>query len=114
MTENPGMELDASWTGVLMDVGKRRKDLEEHGVAYDRPDGMLPDEMRKSMLDASLVALQADPSWGTCITVQSTLVRFSKTEDEIRNELLDLAAMAVAWIEALDRRSKNPAKPVAV
>lgn len=111
MSEIEGMELDASWTGILMDIGKERKTgpIAEFSTQENIPDGNYEgdDALRINFLAA--VALTHPTTWGSAISVQVALCRTSRNDQELRESLVTLGAATVAWIEAIDRRNKKPA-----
>jgi hypothetical protein len=114
MTDNQGMELDASWTGVLMDIGKERSQIPVD-PSFPREYGLLTGE--KAMM-LSLRSLQVITSgsvdWVNLLSVAVANASCSREDGELRQNLLTAAAVVVAWIEEIDRRSKNPAVPAGV
>lgn len=105
---------EAPWVGVLMDISEIRKDMEEialsrqerwygHNYTDDLLDGSLPAYSR--MLEISEHRYSTKPtSWSRALSFICNNTLFSPTPDMLRGNLVDLAALIVAWVEDLDRR----------
>lgn len=106
-----GEEYDSARTGsVLMDIADWRKDEEERirarGIKGNTQvkllDGLDPE--RKA--DAYLATLQTvlNPSWSNTLTAAALTVISAGDKAFLRKALIQLGALAVAWIEVLDQR----------
>ena len=87
---------------------ERQRQREKFGAQDDRP-SFCPTQLT-GPLQRKLASLRSAnetaPSWDTIIREEVLEARLAPTAAELRAELVQVAAVAVAWIEALDRGAK--------
>lgn len=90
-------------------VGERRRQLKKWGqqTHKDGTSAKLGYEAEKAKQRyAEEKAKYGDPTWRV-ILAEEVAEAFAETHlEKLRNELLQVAAVAVAWIEDIDRRQK--------
>lgn len=107
--------VEESWVGILMDIGSARKSLDEVAKVRDERwygEGWTDELMNPNipaysrMLELSEMRWNERPnSWTRAISFTCNSVLFSQSPHMLREHLIDLAVITVAWIEDLDRRA---------
>jgi hypothetical protein len=103
------MEERASTMAVLMDISSARREVDEQieslgplaAKPADLPDGLKPH--LRGIAGVSIDHLIADPNWANTMYA-AALCTLSTTPELLREHLVQLASVAVSWIEAIDER----------
>ena len=105
---------------ILMDVVEERDRQNARWGEQNHPDGTGPDKAITTP-DAFYGAQMAEQAREICeakfnygagtwqhILQEEVCEAYAATGDALRNELIQVAAVAVAWVEAIDRRNAAP------
>lgn len=111
-------DLEATWVTALLDVGVLRVELERSAVAEGYRwygDGKVDDLQDSTKYATALQSVYAQycrqpTSWTRLLSYLANSTMFSENEEALRENLIKIAAMTVAWVEDIDRRSRNGAK----
>lgn len=111
-------DIQSTWVTALLDVGQLRVELEESAIASGLRwygDGKRDDLQDGARYAAALQAVYTQycrqpDSWTRLLSYLANSTMFSDNEEALRGNLTKIAAMSVAWIEDIDRRSRNGAK----
>lgn len=105
------MNLDSGerTAAVLLDLGAQRskeaREIADKGLSVESmQDGLLPE--RRDEAQAALIAAMMVPTWANAV-MAATLVAATSQNERLRDALVRLASMIVAWIEHLDQRKEN-------
>lgn len=96
---------------VLKDVDDERYQQDRKWGQQNHPDGTLDDPIRRAEADykrdrADVAARFGWLTWRHILD-EEVFEAFAETDPEkLRAELIQVAAVAVAWIEAIDRRTR--------
>lgn len=110
-------DLQAPWVGTLLDVGNMRVQFEEHAKSDNeefygqgKVDDLHESERNKAVVDAVYAGYLDKPnSWSRLLNYLTARV-VTSSQEELRGNLVRLSALAVAWVDDIDRRSLNGAK----
>lgn len=98
---------------VLTDILNEREKQDARWGAQDHLDGTAKHYTEQAMDFKRLAAQQAyrgSITWNTILQEEVFEALSSNTQEQLRSELVQVAAVAIAWIEALD--SKNDKEPL--
>lgn len=97
----------APTAAVLQEVGAERGKQDRRWGKQDHADGVNPNYMKKAEDMKSLAEeqnLQGNLTWNTILQEEVFEALSCDAEDTLRAELIQVAAVAVAWVEAIDAR----------
>jgi hypothetical protein len=110
-------DLQAPWVGTLLDVANMRVAFENHAqtegkdfYGVDKIDDLQHSEKNTEALVHIFSGYTDKPeSWARLMNYLTAKVITSSPED-LKDNLIRLSAVGVAWLEDIDRRSMNGAK----
>lgn len=78
---------------------------------YDRPAfyGLPTEQQSKALCDAD--ASKGETNWMRILTEEVSETAAAPDEETLRKELVQVSAVAVSWIDAIDRRKAMPQAP---
>jgi hypothetical protein len=108
------LTIDAPTAGVLVEIAAERERQNAEWGEQNHEDGthrarrMFADRARASCQDA---AAAGDVTWLDILWKEISETFAEEDPDQLRAELVQVAAVTVAWVEAIDRRTEKDARP---
>lgn len=108
------MEDRASTMAVLLDISAARKKVDDKLASYgddiakpsELPDGLKP--QLRALASMAIQALVLSPTWSNTLYAAAIgSISASENDDELRRQLIELAQIAVSWIEVIDERNTD-------
>lgn len=108
------MEDRASTMTVLLDISAARKEVDDRIASYgediakpsDLPDGLKP--QLRALANMAVQALLISPSWANTLYAAAIgSISVTENDDVLRQQLIEVAQIAVSWIEVIDERNAN-------
>ena len=105
---NSGNEVGAGTHATLSEVRRERERQNEKWGEQNHPDGTSRWAGMGALLEADArKLLEEDPSYAAIFMEEVGEALQATSVEDLRAELVQVAAVAVAWIEAIDRRGSR-------
>lgn len=100
------------WFGVLAEVATERARQDEKWGEQNHPNGTGPTMSRlnaadRARKDCDRAAQNGTVTWRHILTEEMAEAYAESDAETLRAELIQVAAVAVAWVEAIDRSGVN-------